>query len=640
MTFLKYVVIVLFAVGSSVAQPGWLKDIIANTALPSVAKEASALILYSTSEVEISHNSSKEHVRKVIKVLNASDDDIAIVREGISPSRKVDDLKGWVISPDQTTRELSKKNIVEYSPEASAPFYDDDRILIAKFPDVKLNDIVAFEYTIEEEDWSAAYKGFMFQTQEPVLFAQFSVEISDDWQLQHADWHMDSVSFERKENKYIWTARNLPFQPEEPLMPSWRWVQRRITINCFKPGESFRDQHFNDWAAVCRWSAEMYLKAIQPDTMIKQQALKITAGLQSHEEKFKAIASFARDQIRYVAVEIGVERWKPRPAGRTLFNKYGDCKDKVALLQAMLAAVDIPSVPVLANGRVPVQPEVTTPFQFNHVILAVPAGEFSDSVLLKHASDGKWFYFDPTDPELDPGQLPVQLQGNQALVVGERESTLVRLPRNDPENYYRKYEGDITISPEGAVQGKITIVDCRDMASEARFYFRTYPKDKMIEGWQRHLSKTLPSPTITHHDIKIFNDSTIETVQFEASNVLVHAGKDDYLKPDIYRPYDIPVLSKEKRTHPVSFGRNYRIEFDVQWHLPQSWKVGLPAGPVSSACDVARAEGSVTLSDHVLKFHSREDYRYKFLPLTRYEEAKKFTRELNELRNTALLITK
>src|SRR2546425_8998451 len=50
-----------------------------------------------------------------------------------------------------------------------------------------------------------------------------------------------------------------------------------------------------------------------------------------------AAGTMVRDRVRYVAVELGLAGYQPRPSGETLAKLYGDCKDKATLLQSALA---------------------------------------------------------------------------------------------------------------------------------------------------------------------------------------------------------------------------------------------------------------------------------------------------------------
>ncbi len=62
------------------------------------------------------------------------------------------------------------------------------------------------------------------------------------------------------------------------------------------------------------------------------------------------LSDWVRKNIRYVAVYVGAGGVVPHSAQAVLDNRYGDCKDHVALLEALLKAVAIESSPALINA--------------------------------------------------------------------------------------------------------------------------------------------------------------------------------------------------------------------------------------------------------------------------------------------------
>lgn len=75
---------------------------------------------------------------------------------------------------------------------------------------------------------------------------------------------------------------------------------------------------------------------------------------------------------------------------------WGDCKDKSPLLVDLLREVDIEALPaliLLADDR-RIDPQFPSPNQFNHEIVAVPAGEVE--VTEEDPMAGGYLFLDPT----------------------------------------------------------------------------------------------------------------------------------------------------------------------------------------------------------------------------------------------------
>ena len=70
---------------------------------------------------------------------------------------------------------------------------------------------------------------------------------------------------------------------------------------------------------------------------------------------------------------LGAGGFIPHEAGEVLQSRYGDCKDHVMLLEALLAAKGIKSTPVLIDGMENYRLSAAgTPFAFDHMITYVP----------------------------------------------------------------------------------------------------------------------------------------------------------------------------------------------------------------------------------------------------------------------------
>ena len=91
-------------------------------------------------------------------------------------------------------------------------------------------------------------------------------------------------------------------------------------------------------------------------------------------EKVKVLHHWVAQNIRYLGIYVGAGGFVPHDAQSILDNRYGDCKDHVVMLEALLAAVGIDSSPALINsGSAYLLPKLPTPGIFDHVITYVPS---------------------------------------------------------------------------------------------------------------------------------------------------------------------------------------------------------------------------------------------------------------------------
>lgn len=146
---------------------------------------------------------------------------------------------------------------------------------------------------------------------------------------------------------------------------------------------------------------------VEVTPQISELAKRLTAGLPTAREKALTLSDWVRENIRYVAVYVGAGGVVPHAAQTVLDNRYGDCKDHVALLEALLGAAGIKSTPALVNqGTAYVFPKVPTLGVLNHVITYVP---------------GLDLYLDSTDPSVAAGYLPLTVLNKRVLLTATGE---------------------------------------------------------------------------------------------------------------------------------------------------------------------------------------------------------------------------
>lgn len=114
--------------------------------------------------------------------------------------------------------------------------------------------------------------------------------------------------------------------------------------------------------------------AITPAIQALANELIAKANAKTTLEKVKALHHWVAQNIRYLGIYVGAGGFVPHDAQSILDNRYGDCKDHVVILEALLAAVGIDSSPALINSSAAyLLPQLPTPGIFDHVITYVPS---------------------------------------------------------------------------------------------------------------------------------------------------------------------------------------------------------------------------------------------------------------------------
>ena len=201
---------------------------------------------------------------------------------------------------------------------------------------------------------------------------------------------------------------------------------------------------FADYGAVAAAYRQLAAGKAVVTPRIQALADEITAETSDRREQAHRIYDWVSKHIRYVAVILGNGGYEPHEAGKILENGYGDCKDHVVLLEALLKAKGLVSVPALINsGDRYRAPEVATPALFNHVLSYLP--EFD-------------IYADSTVGMAPFGTLPITEYGKPVALATEPGASLTILPLTVTEENEEKLMTTAQLMADGTVSGQSTTV--------------------------------------------------------------------------------------------------------------------------------------------------------------------------------------
>jgi hypothetical protein len=215
-------------------------------------------------------------------------------------------------------------------------------------------------------------------------------------------------------------------------MPTWRSVAGQFGVS-FGPKDSV-----SSWAQVSRWFTQLTADRREGtrDHSVHLRQGSRDCGWRYRSNGDRRLTAYVQHGIRYVAIEIGVGGYRPHAAQEVLASGYGDCKEKVTQLNAMLREAAIDSYYVLINiDRDYVGTKFPSPLGFNHVILAIRRATLSCQGRLRFFHMKNWercFSLTPPTALLALDSLPASLQSNHGLLVADAEGELVDLPLSPP----------------------------------------------------------------------------------------------------------------------------------------------------------------------------------------------------------------
>jgi transglutaminase-like putative cysteine protease len=365
----------------------------------------------------------------------------------IDSLQSLDVLEAYTETPDGKRIPVAKDKILtQESPvSANAPMFSDYKIKAIVFPQVEVGSKLHYRYV---------------RTQKTPLFpGQFSTieDYSLDQQIDDAKLtviapkemrlHVQAVAMQggvvpcaapdKDKQCYAWTMSNPVMQPPEPMSVSALDYSPRVAISTFE-----------NYAAVAKAYETRAADKSKVTHDIQALADKLTKGIDDKNRQAEVLYNWVSKNIRYVAVYLGAGGVVPHTAETVLANRYGDCKDHVALLQALLAAKGIDSSGALVNlGSSYWLPEVATaPGVFNHIITYIP---------------GLRRYVDSTLQFARFGDLAANELGKAVVITQSLPATkvLAELPLQGATPTATHVVVKMQTAPDGSVSGTTEITD-------------------------------------------------------------------------------------------------------------------------------------------------------------------------------------
>ncbi|MCM2271867.1 MAG: DUF3857 and transglutaminase domain-containing protein [candidate division Zixibacteria bacterium] len=614
------------------AEPNWVKVASSRDISALAHTDAEWITLSRVETMRVGANGhASSHIQVAYKVLKSSGITSAVLVEDTYVWRKVKGVHGWHILPTGKSETFDAATLVSVAPNAAADSHDDSHMLVGAFEKVVVGSIVAFEYDVEEtSDWAGTFQGCLMQRQQPVAWVQYSVELPSDWQLQFVLKSAEMVTVDSAGGKYTFTAMNLPFRPDEPYMPPWAELSRWVLINSFPSGPTSKVTHFPSWRDAAFWVDSLHFLPSEPNSEVTQFVKERFAADSTIDGKLRSIASFVQNDIRYVAIEIGKGRFVPRHSSATLRNRYGDCKDKVALMRAMLTSIGVPSRAVLAKVSMRAHTELSTPFQFDHCIVAIPDSVSPEMATIAEAHVGDWVLFDPTEPSAPFGTLPIHLYGTATLVAVDDDSCLMQIPMLQSGRSTRRYKADAALAADGSITARVQVVDHGNIAAYTAHRRKSISPADRVDSVRQRFTGTIPGVKITDYQSGEGGDSTWAAYTLSGDNYLQTSGDLKILKLDFMQTPEKPAFKKTERANPIWFGYPWEVEGEVTWRLPEGWTAEL-VDTLNAECRTARATLIMTASDGGFRCANFEAQDGGVMEASEYAAARAFRKEYERM---------
>lgn len=587
--------------------------------------EASAVVIFDKQFVKVSLQNVKieRHVR--IKVLRSTGID-EVGDQSITYYKKNNKLKHFkahTITPD------GKKHKVEKDAIFDKTFNN----LVTKsfsFPQVAEGVILEYRYTINKKYFNLP--SWYFQNDIYTLKSSITVSLEAGFAFDMLYRNVPSIYKKPKvESKpapkswgmstlknYTWEMENLFPIKDEPFMSAVNDYRAslRFLLTSYTYPDGTSEMIVKNWMDQAKGLENWFDDYCNKDKDIKKLTEEITVGLQTQEEKSKAIFEYIK--TNYKSSDNYMTRYfKNDKISGLLKEKIGTPEEKNMLVVQMHRAIDIDSWPVLISMRSNGQfdPSYSDHRQFNYIISFVQIGE-------------NWEFLDVADRNALYGILQPQCLTNGGFLIDGKNSQLVRMGIK-PINSSRNDITTMNINSNGlAICSTSSVMTGYYAAEMLNEYDNTTPK-KFVDnfiidpvGKTISLGEYTCSPDDSNNFIVTGSFSTNELVRNLDENLIV--------KP-ISLSFEKNPFNSENRFFPIDFTYAFIYQNIVKINLDKTPKeIHLPTDVLSDLGNMRLSRTSVLEGSTVIITNTLEVFKPEFKS-TKYKHVKELFEQLSLL---------
>ena len=363
------------------------------------------------------------------------------------PYTTVDVVKLEVVKPDGTATPVdvaaNSKESIDESQMAMNIYDPNNRVLQVNLPKVEIGDVIhsIIRQTTERSYIPGEYaEENVFEGSGYIRHISYEVHAPAEHPLKCVrlrDELPGTVKYSGETNAdgsitHHWEVASVPRMFDEPSMPPYDNVVQRLLVSTLP-----------DWGAVSKWYWDLSKPHLDATTPEMEKTVKgLTAGATNDLEKIKAVFYHVSKNIRYMGLTPEKDRpgFEPHDVKLTFEKNYGVCRDKAALLVALLREAGLKAYPVLISVGTKRDAEVPDP-NFNHAIVGV------------ELTPGEYLLMDPTD-ENTRDLLPSYDCDQSYLICRPEGERLLISPVPPPEKHMMRVQTTGGLSAGGKLEAK------------------------------------------------------------------------------------------------------------------------------------------------------------------------------------------
>lgn len=442
------------------------------------------------------------------------------------------------------------KIITRESPiSAKAPHFSDYKVTAIVFPQISVGAAKTIHYKMTQtkphfENHFSLFETFPLAID--IQYATLTLIAPEDLKLNIQAVDIEGGKVEAgtpDQTRWTWSIKDQKGQMPEQIAIDTQNFSPRIVASTFADHNEVSEAYLKGAADKEKVTDKVRKLA---DKITKNQIIKL--------DQVRALYNWVNGNIRYVSLAFGLGGVIPRDADSIIETGYGDCKDKVVLLNSLLSAKGIASAPALINsGELYWHPDVPLALGiYNHVITYLP--EFD-------------MFLDPTMEFAPLGETVTRQMDKHTLVTRgfKNGSGIMKTAEPPPEASNIENITVMTIDEEGTMKCKTTTRSRGTLGIFLRNLMNTIPPGQektvarqILAGAGHEGEGNIASSNPRDLDKELQIDS-----EFTIRNAILLPGPGAFLIPELHlRPIKVivPMTRLPERKFPMVYSRYTKTE--------------------------------------------------------------------------------
>ncbi len=528
-----------------------------------------------------------------------------------SENYRIETITARTILPDSSVVYPDTSAISDVSaPEVTrAPEYSRLMMRVVTFPALGPHSTIEYHYRLvrkskksfwdrlcslfKKERREPFFSSYRFQTVDPIDTIIYTLKGSD---LSKIRYHLTGdVQVQRYgDTMIVWHNYDVPPIVREEGMVPIDDIAPRLLIT-----------EFPDWDSVSAFFGAKFRKPLSHGKKLSSLASSLIDTVPDDAARIRTIYEYVLTAIRTVPIDFGEVGYTPTDPATVNKHRYGDPKDKAVLLASLLKDAGFDAQPIaVRKDDAGFIPEIASPEQFDHVIVAVQVG---DSTL----------YLDPTARFTGYGEVPSSLMGKPAIHLNGK-AQLFNLPDKTPDNNNISASWNMEISQDGELNGQLDYHPKGSFEEEFRSDFFGMTEDLIKQEFRGYASRVSAGSELEHYelsDVEDINEPAKASLSIKAPNYGVVEGDIMVLElPDVVLQPHILKISLKEHKYPMETEGPFRLNYTWKIKLPKGYRV-VYAPDYSDSNDVGKITITHTLENGILKVNkTMEIYRKRVEP--------------------------